>query len=86
MGAEFMGFSWEGEGADAIAVVKLRINMKDLSDMLGEKVINFDRQYLEAEGQAAQKTDEKPQVDQQQEPKHINKPESITTDSGDVVP
>lgn len=78
MGAEFMGFSWEGEGDDAIAVVKLRINMKDLSDMLGEKVVDFDREYLEAEGQAAQRIEGKDQPAEQPEAKHINKAEPIT--------
>lgn len=85
MGAEFMGFSWEGEGDDAIAVVKLRINMKDLSDMLGEKVVDFDREYLEAEGQAAQRIEGKDQVTEQPEAKQINKAEPIIGNV-DVIP
>lgn len=85
MGAEFMGFNWEGEGEDAIAVVKLRINMKDLSEMLGEKVVDFDREYLEAEGQAAQRIEGKDQPAEQPEAKQINKAEPIIGNV-DVIP
>jgi hypothetical protein len=53
MGAEFVGFSWEGEGKDAIAIVKIKLNVKELSEMLGQKIIDFDREVLEAEGHAA---------------------------------
>jgi hypothetical protein len=61
MGADFMGFSWEGEGDDAVVTVKLRINAKELSEMLGEKIIDFDREFIEAEGQGAQKATAIPQ-------------------------
>lgn len=54
MGAEYVGFNWEGKGDTADAVVKLRLNLKDLSDMLGEKIVDFDKEYVEAEGHAAQ--------------------------------
>jgi len=60
MGAEFVGFSWEGEGDDAIATVKLRINAKELSEMIGEKLIDFDKEFIEAEGQGAQKVSAAP--------------------------
>ncbi|HCE46531.1 MAG TPA: hypothetical protein DET40_23545 [Lentisphaeria bacterium] len=55
MGADFMGFSWEGEGDDAIVTVKLRINAKELSEMLGEKIVDMDKEFIEAEGQGMQK-------------------------------
>ncbi len=54
MGAEFVGFAWEGKGNDAIAVVKLRLDLKELSEMLGEKIVDFDERYVVAEGRAAQ--------------------------------
>lgn len=54
MGTEFVGFSWEGKGDDAIAVVKLRLNLQELADMLGEKVINYEGKFVEATGRAAQ--------------------------------
>jgi len=57
MGAEFMGFSWDGAGDDAVATVKLRVNTKELSEMLGEKIVDFDKDFIEAEGQGAQKTE-----------------------------
>jgi hypothetical protein len=56
MGADFVGFTWDGKGDDAIATVKLRINVKELSDMIGEKIIDTDKEYIEAEGQGAQKS------------------------------
>jgi len=58
MGAEFVGFRWEGTGEDAIAIVKMRINMKELEELLGQKLIDFNKEYLDAEGMAAQE-DEK---------------------------
>ncbi|MFA6569115.1 MAG: hypothetical protein WCS96_12965 [Victivallales bacterium] len=61
MGADFVGFNWEGKGADAIATVKLRINVKELNDMLGEKIVDYDKEFVEAEGQGAQKTAATPQ-------------------------
>lgn len=54
MGAEYMGFAWDGKGDSAEAVVKVRLNLKDLADMLGEKIIDYDGEYVEAEGRAAQ--------------------------------
>ncbi|HBC87722.1 MAG TPA: hypothetical protein DCZ94_12255 [Lentisphaeria bacterium] len=56
MGADFMGFTWDGEGNDAIATVKLRINVKELSEMIGEKIVDADKDFIEAEGQGAQKS------------------------------
>lgn len=58
MGADFVGFSWDGKGADAVATVKLRVNVKELNDMLGEKIIDYDKEFVEAEGQGAQKNNE----------------------------
>ena len=56
MGADFIGWNWEGKGADATATVKLRVNVKELNEMLGEKILNYDKEFVEAEGQGAQKT------------------------------
>lgn len=55
MGAEFMGFDWEGEGDDAIAIVKLRLNVQELNEMLGQKVIDCDKPFIEAEGNGVPK-------------------------------
>lgn len=55
MGAEYMGFAWEGKGANAVAVVKLRMDLQELATMLGEKIVDFDGRYVEAEGRAAQR-------------------------------
>lgn len=55
LGAEFMGFAWEGKGEDAIAVVKLRLDMNELAEMLGEKIVDCDRPFVEIEGRAAQR-------------------------------
>jgi len=57
MGAEFVGFRWEGTGNDAIAIVKMRINMKELEKLIGQKLIDFDKEYLVAEGMAAQENE-----------------------------
>ncbi len=54
MGAEYVGFSWDGKGDSAEAVVKLRLNLQELADMIGEKIIDFDVAIVEAEGRAAQ--------------------------------
>ena len=56
MGADFVGFTWEGKGSDAVATVKLRVNVKELNEMLGENIVNYDKEFVEAEGQGAQKT------------------------------
>jgi len=56
MGADFVGWHWDGKGADATATVKLRVNVKELNEMLGEKIVNYDKEFVEAEGQGAQKT------------------------------
>lgn len=56
MGADFVGFNWEGKGTDAIATVKLRVNVKELNEMLGEKIVDYDKEFVEADGQGAQKT------------------------------
>ena len=53
--------------------------------MLGEKVVDFDREYLEAEGQAAQKIESRDQSPQQPEAKQINKAEPITGNI-DIIP
>jgi len=53
-----MGFKWEGKGNDAIAVVKIRVNVKELSQMLGQKIIDFNKEYIDSEGQAAIRTEE----------------------------
>jgi len=88
MGAEFMGFHWDGEGADAIAVVKLRVNIKELSQMLGQKVIDFDREYLEAMGygaikpEAAQTSIKTPNAGG----KSLIKTEVLEDDLGDIMP
>ncbi len=54
MGTEFVGFSWEGKGDQAVAVVKLRLDLKELSEVLGQKIIDYDKRYVEAVGKAAQ--------------------------------
>lgn len=54
MGADLVGFSWEGKGGEAIATVKLRINIKELEEMLGEKVVGVSGDFVEVEGRAAQ--------------------------------
>ena len=54
MGAEYDGFAWEGKGDDAVAIVKLRLDLKRLSEMLGQKVVDYDKDAIEAEGRAAQ--------------------------------
>jgi hypothetical protein len=50
MGAQFVGFSWEGKGDDAIATVKIRLDVKELSEMLGERILNCKEDVVEAEG------------------------------------
>lgn len=55
MGAEYVGFRWDGKGKDAIATVRLKLNVKELADMLGQKIVNYDKEFIEAEGSAAQK-------------------------------
>ncbi len=86
MGAQFMGFKWEGEGKDAIAIVKLRINVKELSKMLGEKIIDYNKEYLEAEGQAAIRSEEE-NIEQpkNKESKPVIKTEVIEEDI-DIMP
>ena len=54
MGADVVGFNWEGKGAEAIAVVKLRLNLRELEEMLGEKIVGVQGEFVEAEGRAAQ--------------------------------
>ncbi|MDD3118859.1 MAG: hypothetical protein PHQ27_06755 [Victivallales bacterium] len=56
MGAEYVGFYWDGKGNDAEAVVKLRLNLRELAELLGEKIIDADGEFIEAEGRAAQST------------------------------
>jgi len=64
MGAEFVGFDWEGEGDEAIAVVKLRLNTKELNEMLGQKILDCDREFIEAEGHGVPKASEPSQAAQ----------------------
>lgn len=76
MGAEYVGFRWDGKGQDAIATVKLRLNIKELSAMLGQKITNFDQEFIEAEGSAAQKEgvmEKKLHQEKTQAPKVIEK-------------
>jgi hypothetical protein len=54
MGAEYVGFAWDGKGNDAIATVKLKLNLKRLAELLGQKIIDYDKDEIEAEGQASQ--------------------------------
>jgi len=54
MGAEYDGFAWEGKGDDAVAIVKLRLDLKRLAEMLGQKIVDYDKDSIEAEGRAAQ--------------------------------
>ncbi len=54
MGAEYVGFAWDGKGESAEAVVKLRLNLRELADLLGEKIVDYQGEYVEAEGRAAQ--------------------------------
>jgi hypothetical protein len=54
MGAEYEGFAWEGKGEDAVAIVKLRLDLKRLAEMLGQKIVDYDKDSIEAEGRAAQ--------------------------------
>ncbi len=77
MGADFMGFTWEGKGADAVATVKLRVNVKELNEMLGEKIVNFDQEFVEAEGQGAQKTTATPQNKKEEGKQSLNKPDVV---------
>jgi hypothetical protein len=57
LGAEVVGFAWEGKGEDAIAVIKVKLNLKELSDMLGQKIIDYKKPFIYAEGRAAQKNE-----------------------------
>ena len=54
MGAEYDGFAWEGKGDDAVAIVKLRLDLKRLAELLGQKIVDYDKDSIEAEGRAAQ--------------------------------
>lgn len=54
MGAEMVGFNWDGKGSEAIATVRLRLNLKELEEMLGEKIVGVKGDSVEAEGRAAQ--------------------------------
>jgi hypothetical protein len=53
MGAEFAGYKWEGQGANAIAVVKMQMNTKELNQILGSKIIDYDKDIITAEGFAS---------------------------------
>ena len=88
MGAEFLGFRWEGTGNDAIAIVKMRINMNDLEELLGQKMINFDKEYVEAEGMAAQEN-EKEYIKNRKERKKassIHLKTDVVNDKIDILP
>lgn len=69
MGAEYVGFTWDGKGADAIATVKLKLNIKRLAELLGQKIIDYDKDEVEAEGQAAQGFADKDTNAKSEEPK-----------------
>lgn len=68
MGAEMVGFSWEGEGEDAIATVQVRLNIEELSEMLGQKIIDYDGTYIVAEGSAAQRRTASTELTAQRQP------------------
>ena len=59
VGAEVTGYSWEGSGDNMIALVNLRMNIKELCDMLGQKVVNFDKDVVEVTGRGAPAPDPK---------------------------
>ncbi|OGV57636.1 MAG: hypothetical protein A2X49_17390 [Lentisphaerae bacterium GWF2_52_8] len=80
MGAEFVGFDWDGEGDEAIAIVKLRVNTKELSEMLGEKIIDCDREFIETEGQGVAAKSDKPAQPKTAETKPILKTDVIEGD------
>ncbi len=69
MGAEYVGFAWDGKGADAIATVKLKLNLKRLSELLGQKIIDYDKDEIEAEGQASQGFADNDLANRPEEPK-----------------
>ena len=77
MGADFVGWNWEGKGADATATVKLRINVKELNEMLGEKIVDYDKEFVEAEGQGAQKTAATPQKKKEEGKQALGKPDVV---------
>lgn len=52
MGAELVEYRWEGKDEDA--VVKLRVNVKELNEMLPEPIKGVSEEYVEAEGYASQ--------------------------------
>lgn len=83
MGAEFKGFKWSGKGDDAIVTVKLRINIKELSEMLPERIIDYDQDYAEAEGVAAQVDDYK--LESNLKKRHIKKPQVLEEES-EILP
>ena len=53
MGAEFGGYKWEGQGENAIAIVKMRLNTKEVNEILGSKIIDYDKDIIESEGFAS---------------------------------
>ena len=53
LGAKIYGIGWEGEGKDAIAVVKLRLDKKELEHALGSKIVGGEEEYIDAKGRAA---------------------------------
>ena len=88
MGAEFLGFRWEGTGNDAIAIVKMRINMKDLEELLGQKMINFDKEYVEVEGMAAQENEKEYMKNRKERKKasSIHLKTDVVNDKIDILP
>lgn len=53
LGAKIYGIGWEGEGKNAIAAVKLRLDKKELEQALGSRIVGVDEEYIEAIGRAA---------------------------------
>lgn len=87
MGAEYVGFNWEGSGDDAIAVVKLRLNLAELAELLGEKIVDFDGDVVEAEGRAAQAPADARPKESSDQPDQMRKTEIKTIEGKvDVLP
>ena len=59
VGAEVVGYSWEGNGDNMIALINLRMNIKELCEMLGQKVVNFDKDIVTVTGRGAPAPDPK---------------------------
>ena len=53
LGAEMTSFSWEGEGENATASVVLTLNVRDLENALGEKLVGVTDDFIQITGRAA---------------------------------